>query len=81
MRFSQGQCYVGTWVKGSPKCGQVVDLERDAAANPPEFALPQVQLQRFSTPSDLPHASWLSQLKLQDAHGVLQQASAAALRT
>lgn len=43
----KGQLLEGTWVEDIPKCGALVDFERDNAAAPTEFPLPEVITWKF----------------------------------
>eukprot|EP01136_Pigoraptor_vietnamica_P034020 Opistho-1_new@97521 len=43
--LDKGQCYEGTWVDGTAKCGQFFDFERDMAPQPTQYALPKLTLQ------------------------------------
>jgi len=42
--LNKGQLYAGTWVEGTPKCGELVDLQRQNADDPTQFPIPELKL-------------------------------------
>ncbi|EGD79438.1 hypothetical protein PTSG_10002 [Salpingoeca rosetta] len=42
--INKGQCYQGVWKDGTPKCGEMIDMERERADDPTKYAIPQLGL-------------------------------------
>ena len=38
------QAYEGVWVENIPKCGEMRDIQRDAAPRPTEYPIPTLEL-------------------------------------
>eukprot|EP01147_Barroeca_monosierra_P011123 gene11123-3183_t len=42
--MSKGQCYKGVWKDGTPKCGELIDIERDVAVDSTKYPIPELTL-------------------------------------
>eukprot|EP00037_Helgoeca_nana_P000979 m.24667 g.24667 ORF g.24667 m.24667 type:complete len:244 (+) comp11303_c0_seq1:104-835(+) len=42
--LDKGQLYIGTWVRGTAKCGEMIDLQRQYAEDPTMYPIPKIEL-------------------------------------
>lgn len=43
--LEKGQLYIGSWVAGVAKCGEMIDLQRENAVDPTLFPIPNIELE------------------------------------